>query len=171
MKVDVLLARAESALGKPVEYDSPGITPPLDAATWPKTSTAIDCSGFVAWCLRLSRKVDHPLYKRINGGWFETTAIHADGLKSVGFFTRIPKARPGAILVYPDYKDGNGKIHDGHMGIVVEADGSPGVGGVTAIVHCSVGNDKKGSAIQKTPPAPWKAHSSSIIVWYDSLEK
>lgn len=77
MDVNTLLTRAASGLGKKTKYKSPGRMPPFAASTWSANIEA-DCSGFVDWCLRFSqsRKVDHPLYKRVNGGWFETTAIH-----------------------------------------------------------------------------------------------
>ncbi len=90
MKVPVLVARACSALGKKTVYESPGVIPSFAAIDWPK-GARIDCSGFVDWCLRFteSRRVDHPLYKKVNGGWFETTAIHADGNDSTGFFLEL----------------------------------------------------------------------------------
>lgn len=144
--------------------------PSFDASTWP-TAAQSDCIGFVDWCLRFTatRKVEHPLYKRINGGWFETTAIHADGLSPVGFFSKLDAAKPGAMLVCPDYVGTDGRLHDGHIGIVLEAAGT-GLKGVTKIIHCSLGASKKlGDAIQITGSEIWQAHKSSIIVWFDGI--
>lgn len=172
MKVSTVVTRAMSGLGKGTVYKSPGKMPSFEASVWPDKAQN-DCSGFVDWCLRFSpnRKVDHPLYKRINGGWFETSAVHADGLSSVGFFTQIETAKPGAMLVYPDYLGRDGKNHDGHIGIVLEANGKD-VKGVTKIIHCSLGaSNKLGDAIQVTDSEIWQGHTNSIIVWFDGLEE
>ena len=101
MNVNTLLTRAFSGLDKKTEYKSPGVMPPFGASSWLPNIKA-DCSGFVDWCLRFSpnRKVNHPLYVRVNGGWFETSAIHRDGLESVGFFTKLenPQLFGGGIF-------------------------------------------------------------------------
>jgi hypothetical protein len=83
MDVDTVISRALSGLGKKTVYKSPGKMPPFTANEWP-LGAENDCSGFLCWCLRFSknRKIDHPLYKKVNGGYFETTGIHADGLHS-----------------------------------------------------------------------------------------
>ena len=170
MNVAVLLARARSGLGKKTVYSSPGKMPAFSASTWP-VGAKNDCSGYVSWCLRFSesRKVDHPLYKKVNGGWFETTAIHRDGLEATGYFQRLDRAQPGALLVYPDYTDGSGQAHDGHVGIVLSAAGS-GVRGVTEVIHCALGNFRsRQDAIQITDAAPWTARDESLIVWFEDL--
>ncbi|MFZ6750091.1 CHAP domain-containing protein [Undibacterium sp. Ren11W] len=172
MNVSTVISRAMSGLAKTTAYKSPGKMPSFEASSWQENG-ACDCSGFVDWCLRFSpnRVVDHPLYKKINGGWFETTAIHADGLASVGYFSQLETAKPGAMLVYPDYIGSDGKKHDGHIGIVIEVNGS-GVRGVSKIVHCSMnGWTNKGDAIQATGSEPWQAHVNSIIVWFESVEE
>jgi hypothetical protein len=109
MNVAVVLSRALSGVGKKTIYKSPGRMPSFASAAWPQGALN-DCSGFVSWCLRFSesRKVDHPLYRRVNGGWFETTAIYQDGLESTGYFQKIDSPEPGALLVYPDYRDAGG---------------------------------------------------------------
>lgn len=172
MKASTVITRAMSGLGKSTIYKSPGKMPSFDASVWPSQAQN-DCSGFVDWCLRFSpnRKVEHPLYIKINGGWFETTAIHADGMASVGYFSQIEIAKPGAMLVYPDYVGNDGKNHDGHIGIVLEANGK-GIKGVTKVIHCSLGASKsKGDAIQATGSEIWQGHKTSIIVWFDGLEE
>ncbi len=172
MNVSTALARAQSGLGKTTTYASPGKMPSFAANTWPQ-GAANDCSGFVSWVLRFSqsRKVDHPLYRKVNGGWFETTAIHRDGMEATGFFQRIDTAEPGALLVYPDYVGKDGKSHDGHIGIVLEASGK-GIAGVKKVIHCSLGNFKTHrDAIQITDAKPWLAHKESIVVWMEGLER
>ncbi len=89
-------------------------------------------------------------------------------MHSTGFFTKIADPIPGSFLVYPDYKDSTGKRRDGHIGLVVEANGQ-GVGGASKVIHCSLGNFKsKKDAIQVTGPDVWLKHSSSIVVWLDN---
>ncbi len=170
MNISTLITRAQSGLGKETGYKSPGKMPSFDAPSWPAKAQN-DCSGYIDWCLRFSanRKVDHPLYKKVNGGWFECTGIHSDGLANTGFFTQLESARPGAMLVYPDFIGSDGKSHDGHIGIVLAANGK-GVKGVSKIIHCSLGNwSKFGDAIQVTGSEPWQAHANAIIVWFDGL--
>lgn len=170
MDVNTLLNRAASALDKNTTYRSPGRMPSFAASTWSPNIEA-DCSGFVDWCLRFSpnRQVNHPLYRRVNGGWFETTAIHRDGLESVGFFSQLETPRVGAMLVYPDYRGRDGRMHDGHIGIISEVRGN-GVEGVEKIIHCSLGSSNRlGDAVQETGPDPWLLHSNSIIVWFEGL--
>lgn len=160
---DAIVHRALSAPGCDTVYASGGAIPPLSASAWPHAGAATDCSGFVAWCLRMSRRVNHPLYRAVNGGWFETTAVYQDGLASTGFFSRVPRAEPGCLLVYPDRSD-DGGLHQGHIGIVVKASGD-GIAGVDQVVHCSLSAYRKtGDAIRVSDPGPWLARKDSIIV-------
>lgn len=170
------MTRAFSGLNKNTEYKSPGVMPSFGASSWSPNIKA-DCSGFVDWCLRFSpdRKVHHPLYNRVNGdhntdyGWFETTAIHRDGIESVGFFSKLETPKVGALLVYPDYRGSDGRNHDGHIGIITRVNGN-GIKGVEKIIHCSLGSwNRLGDAIQVTGPEPWLLHSNSIIVWLEGL--
>ena len=169
MDAETIVMRALSALGKKTRYDLHGVMPDLAAASWPSSGAHTDCSGFVAWCLRFPRKVNHPLYNKVNGGWFETTAIHADGLASTGFFTELTKPRPGALLVYPDSKGADGKHHEGHIGIVTQAnEKGNGISAVAKVIHCSNGGWKsKKDAVQETAPTAWLGNPKSIIVWLD----
>jgi hypothetical protein len=74
------------------------------------------------------------------------------------------------MLVYPDYKDAKGTVHQGHIGIVLEANGD-GVAGVTKVIHCGFTAWKtSGDAIGQSGSQIWQAHESSIIVWFDGLE-
>jgi hypothetical protein len=148
--------------------------PSFAANEWPEDGSN-DCSGFVYWCLRFpsrpaeSRKVDHPLYRKVNGGWFETTGVYADGRMATGYFSQIKRPAVGALLVYPDYVGKDGRKHDGHIGIITEvADKTKGIAGVGRVVHCSLGGWKRQKdAIQETPPTIWTGHDGSIIVWYE----
>ncbi|WP_150287186.1 CHAP domain-containing protein [Rhabdaerophilum calidifontis] len=165
MDASTLLSRARSALGKRTRYQSPGVTPPLQAATWPESGARCDCSGFLAWCLRISRRVDHPKYVAVNGGWFETTGIHADVNNSWGFFEKLAQPQPGSFLVYPDQ---NG--HDGHIGLVSEVKPGSGIDGVAKVIHCSLGGwNQHGDAIRETDAAIWRARPDSLIGWYAGI--
>lgn len=175
MDVQTVLARAASGLGKHTVYASPGNMPAFSATTLPGQGQ-LDCSGFVYWAIRFpstppqSRIVDHPLYKKINGGWFETTAIHADGLKDTGYFKQV-EPMVGAFLVYPDYRGSDGKMHDGHIGIITAIDPlRSGIARVTRIIHCSLGGWRDhNDAVQETGPDHWLRQPSSIAVWYEGL--
>ena len=99
--------------------------------------------------------------------------IHADGTSSTAFFTQLADPDPdpvaGALLVYPDYVGADGKSHDGHIGVVLEA-GDKGIKGVQRVIHCSLGNFKKsGDAVQVTGPQAWAVRPNSIIVWLDGM--
>lgn len=162
MDVGTLIARAQSGLEKKTRFSSPGVTPPLSAVSWPSSGARCDCSGFLAWCLRISRKIEHPKYDAINGGWFETTAIHADVLGNWGYFEQMLTPDVGGFVVYPD-KDG----HDGHIGVITAVNGAKGVSGIDKVIHCSNGGwVNHGDAIRETTPTPWAARDDSRIGWY-----
>jgi hypothetical protein len=135
MVVDAVIARAHSAVGQGIRYKlgKGGMNP---GSPTPAAGGGCDCSGFVAWCLGFSRKLDEAFYRNFNGGWFETTAVWTDIGSSVGLFDEVTK-RPGAVIVYPDADGGQG-----HIGILIDA---------THVAHCSKGNDTRtGDAIQVT---------------------
>lgn len=166
MKLETLISRARSGLGKSTKYSSPGVMPPLSAVSWPESGAKCDCSGFLAWCLRISRAIDHPMYKKINGGWFETTGIHADVKSSWGYFDALKTPTIGSFLVYPD-KNG----HDGHIGLVSKINGGAGIAGVDSVIHCSSGGWRKhGDAIRETDASIWKGNSASLIGWFVGVE-
>lgn len=165
MNVTTLIQRAQSGLGKNTRYSSPGTTPPLSANSWPSSGGKIDCSGFLAWCLRVSRVVSHPRYVAINGGWFETTAIHADVASSWGFFEGLKTPVVGAFVVYPD-QGGN----QGHIGVITAVNGGAGVAGIDRVIHCSYsGWANHGDAIRETAPTPWASQPKSLIGWHTSV--
>src|SRR5262245_45093542 len=125
MRIPAVLARAGSSVGQGIRYKlgKGGMNP---GSPTPAAGGQCDCSGFVAWCLGMSRKTDEHFYVIFNGGWIETTGVWQDVGQNVGIFEETDR-RPGAIVVYPD---SNG--HQGHIGIVVD-DGH--------VIHCSKGND------------------------------
>lgn len=133
-----VLSRARSAIGHGTIYalGRGGMDP--DAALPWDGHHGLDCSGFAAWCLGVSRRTTNPWYVKFNGGWFETSAIFRDCALTVGMFDSVPlhKARPGMLYVFGDRKDAMGVIHQGHVGIVSRVDGL----GPTHVIHCSHGN-------------------------------
>jgi hypothetical protein len=149
-----VVERALSVVGKGCAYKlGRGGMRPNDSVPW-DSQRLCDCSGFVAWVLRVSRETDNPWYKAHNGGWIETSAIVRDCETPFGFFAQVDrrKARPGDLLVYGDYKDGSGKLIQGHVGICSEVDAK----GPIMVVHCSSGNYRKtGDAIRETSPQWW----------------
>lgn len=175
MESSIAIRRAISGLGKKTVYSSPGRGPKFAAEAFPE-GIKLDCSGFIYWCLRFaspvaeSRMVDHPLYKKVNGGWFETTAIHRDGKESTGYFREIEPV-VGSLLVYPDYRGADNRAHDGHIGLVTQIDPSKkGLARVRKIIHCSLGGWRNhGDAIRETGPELWTARSSSICIWYEGF--
>ena len=121
-----------------------------------------DCSGFVSWCLGVSRKTDNPWYAKFNGGWFETSAITRDALSQFGVFTEVARydAEPGDVLVWGD-KGGA----QGHVGIV---------SGPTTIIHCSMGNFRKTpDAIREPDMAIFDANGAiaARCAWIESLKE
>lgn len=160
-----VVSRALSGVGSKTAYELENKrNPSLSAEQWPASGMRTDCSSFVAWCLRMSSKVAHPLYVKKNGGWFETSAVYEDGLQQTGYFSKVELAQPGSLLVYGDSKSGHG-----HIGIVTEAKGK-GVKGASKVVHCSSGNfNKTGKAIQLTDAAAWLKRSDTIIVDFEGF--
>lgn len=145
-----LIIRARSVIAKGCRYGlgHGGYNPALDHP-W-DNEMRCDCSGFVAWALRVSRHLDHPWYKEQNGGWLETSAIVRDCHTPFGFFTEVPPeaARPGDLIVYGDRPAGG----QGHVGLISEI----GRKGPAQAIHCSAGNEHRtGDAIQETGVAVW----------------
>lgn len=137
-----VLARARSQVGRPIAYrlGAGGMKP---GAQNPESRGGLDCSGFYAWCIGLSRKTDHPWYVNQNGGWLETTAITRDASLPYGFHEIAHTALPGMAIVWGDHGG-----RQGHIGIVSEVhEGLP-----VHVIHCSKGNhNATGSAVQETP--------------------
>jgi hypothetical protein len=120
----------------------------------PAAGNLCDCTGFVAWCLGFSRKLDDQFYKSFNGGWFIG--------RSVGIMEPLDKPRPGAVVVFPD---GNGS--QGHIGIVTAVSSSKQI---SKVIHCSKGNDRKfQDAIKETGPQVFSG-SNVRLGWLVGLQ-
>ena len=104
---------------------------------------ACDCSGFVAWALRLARM--HPAIPGWHGGDIWTGSIHDDVVGAQSLFEDgRGVARLGSLLVYA--KPAGERY--GHVGIVTAADAG---GRATRVLHCSADNFKDGGdAIAET---------------------
>ena len=155
MRVDAVLARAQAAVAQGIHYKlgKGGMNP---GSPTPAADGLCDCSGFVSWCLGMSRKTSDRFYVNFNGGWIETTAVWTDIGSPVGIFESIAK-KPGAVVVYPD---ANG--HQGHIDIIVDA---------THVVHCSHGNDTNfHNAVQITPLTVFSGNAASRYGWLLGLQ-
>lgn len=141
--------RARSAIGKGCIYRlGKGGYTPTNLVPWSKQFEC-DCSGFVSWCLGVSRKTDNPWYVRFNGGWLETSAIVRDATSPFGVFTEVARydALPGDLLVWGDAGGAQG-----HVGIV---------SGPTTIIHCSKGNwTRTQDAIRETDMTIFDSHKA-----------
>ena len=175
LSLDDVLARAASSLGRkvPIRYKlgTGGRDPDLDSPEGP--DGCCDCSGFVCWALGISRRTDHPWYRRFNGGWINTDSIVADAKADVGFFARLTRPQVGSLVVF----DAGKKI--GHVGIVAAVKPTaatrnkpPQLREVldnVLVIHCSSGNQRSaGKAIQKTNGRVF-ARPDTIFAWYAGL--
>lgn len=146
MDVTEFLQRARSALAsaralrqqplQPVPYRLGGA---FDPESEEAPDTGLDCGTFVRWAARLdwpARTASGRERRR------DTTGILADALGPQEYFTRLHEARPGCLIVYPDYRaiaevTGIETRHDGHVGIVTEAGIRDGRAVATRVIHCS----------------------------------
>jgi len=155
MKVAAVMARAQSAIGQGIRYKL-GMGGMKPGNPSPAAGGQCDCTGFIAWCLGMSRKTSEAFYVNFNNGWIETTAVWTDVGKSVGIFEQINGPKIGAIVVFPD-KAGK----QGHIGII---------SGAGKVIHCSSGNDKKfGDAIQETDMAVFNNRPDALYGWFVGL--
>ncbi len=150
MTAEQVIQRARSAIGHGCAYKL-GMGGYNPSAVWPWNSRGeCDCTGFLAWCLGLSRQTDNPWYEKMNGGWLESTAIVRDCATPYGFFdlVRWEQAAIGDVLAYPDRG-----TKQGHVGIVSAVDAT----GPTQAIHCSSGNWRtREDAIQETGVGLWR---------------
>lgn len=143
------IARATSMIGQGIRYrmGRGGVNP---AAPTPADKNGeCDCSGFVCWCLKMSRIVKHPAYP---GGWINTTSMVADINKPVGFFSKITTPVPGAIWVYPETSTA------GHVAIIDAVKKS----GPT-IIHC---RSVSGDAVGRTAAGVFTKNPKSVLGWF-----
>jgi LysM repeat protein len=162
--VTKLLRRARQVLNKGIKYDlgAGGMIPTM--TTPANLKNACDCSGFVCWCFRISRKTRHPLYMKFNGGWINTDAIVHDARKETGFFRLISTPRIGCVVVFP----GPPLRKIGHVGIVTEVNNAGTI--ATKVIHCSNGNYRRTrDSIQETDPNIFK-QPDTIFAWYEGID-
>lgn len=158
MTVADILARARSQIGLKTIYKlgaggiSPALTRPVNV------SGECDCSGYVTWCLGISRQTKDPKYVAFNGGWINTDAMVKDAATPAGLFEKIGAPKQGCLVVF-GAKAGVRKV--GHVALVsrvVE-------GKVAKVIHCSSGNYRStGDAIQETGPAVFD-QPDAIFAW------
>lgn len=167
MNVDVLLTRARSACGRKTTYrlGAGGMAPALSMPWAGVQDHSCDCSGFVSWCLGLSRRVNgFPWYDAAhNGEWLNTDAVVRDANSPFGFFDLIKEVRPGAVIVFPRAD----ALNYGHIGIVSEVGEKPED---MRVIHCSAGNfNKLKDAIAETDGRAFK-RPSTIYAWCAFVE-
>lgn len=106
------IGRARSALHiePPIRYKlgKGGFDP--DSHT-PGPNGECDCSGFIAWCLYLSRD-----QRKKHGIWISTSDIVRDANGDQRLFAKLDKPEPGCLAVYPD-REGR----QGHVALVTQA--------------------------------------------------
>lgn len=144
-KLRARAAHAKSAVGRGTRYGlGQGGMSPKDEL--PTRNGRCDCSGFAAWAIGISR-YQYDKGKKWSKAipWIETTAIVKDAIGPQKLFRQIPYPVVGALVVYPDRKI-LGVWLQGHVGIATEIRDARSFD----VAHCSVGNDKKGDAIQVT---------------------
>lgn len=144
--MSAILDRARQACAIPTKYvlGKGGMKPTREVPG--NSEGQCDCSGFVSWCLGISRQTTNPFYRQLNGGWIETTAVAADALKPGGVFVKVEQPAPGDIIVWGDRRV-NGRHTQGHIGVISAVED----GRATRVIHCSSGNFRRtGQAVQET---------------------
>lgn len=151
-----IAARALSALAMDVYYElgtggfNPAAASPATLCRRPHgVVPCCDCSGFVAWCLGIPRRMNHPFYVLQNGGRLSTQAMAAELRAGINSPTNVlhtmldADVRPGDVVVY----DQGEAI--GHCGIVVGTDAlAAGARPLHSrdgwlVVHCSAGRRRQ----------------------------
>lgn len=154
MHVSAVMARAHSSLNQGTRYKlgKGGMSP---SGGTPAAGGYCDCTGFVAWCLGFSRKLNERFYLEFNGGWFETTAVWTDIDSPVGIFETSAR-KTGAVLVYPDSSG-----RQGHIDLLIDT---------KHVVHCSSGNDAQfGDAVQVTKLDVFTSNPATRVGWLHGL--
>lgn len=155
MTIEEVLERARSCIDRGIRYrlGRGGMDP---RATLP--GRECDCSGFVCWCLGISRRSAHPFHAN-NGGWLNTTEIVRDARVPGGVFTQLERPQIGALMVFPWKKD-----TPGHVGII---SGMQSSSAVIAVIHCSPRNGRSDSVAETGPTA--FVRPDTIYAWYTGV--
>lgn len=77
-----------------------------------------DCSGFIAFCLGLSRKPSTAFMAKGTKWWFSTDSMVLAAKEGV-FFREVEKGTPGCLAAYPDYKS-RGELRQGHTAYITD---------------------------------------------------
>lgn len=114
-----------------------------------------DCSGFVAWCLGIARKLG-------GGAWFYTDRIVDDARRQLAFADlgyRVPvdQARPGDVVAYGSIdRDHDGRRDKiGHTGLIVAVPARVRSLRDVRVIHCAASSNPAGGAVRETSGAPW----------------
>lgn len=159
MKRSEVLARARHAAAvSQAKYGlGKGGFSPADPLPENRTTKLLDCSGFYAWCLGVSRWLQHEHIV-----WIETTNLVRNAKSGKGPFQLAETPRPGDGIVYGD---ASGK--QGHVGVVSEVV----EGKATKVIHCSTGNQRAfGKAIAETDAGIFH-RNNAIYVRFDGTEE
>lgn len=148
------LDRALTGPGKTTTYRMDSVPPHPDLEDWPGGIKA-DCSGFVAWCMRLNR---YP--PQLRGEQLSTRSIYQDAIKTDGnlFFSKVASPIPEGIVVYPDYMDLAGAKHVGHVALIAAVRGRFDYD----IVDCSESGGKAGDAVARAMDAKFETHRALV---------
>lgn len=147
-----IVARARSAIGHHTIYALGRGGRHPEAALPGDGANRCDCSGFAAWAVGLDRhQPGSPTLAKFNGGWLSTDGILHDS----GLFVAVEVPLPGDLVAYGDHLR-DGRKRQGHVGVVVEANGS--AWDALRVVHCSLRNWRvTGDAIQETGAAVFQS--------------
>lgn len=159
MTADEVVERAreavEAAARRGVQYKlgEGGMTP---SAPFPWTIRGLDCTGWTAWALGISRH-----HKEF--GWINTDSMVADGKSPGGLFTNVDYVLPADILVWGG-KMVNKRWRYGHAGLVMAAqDGKP-----TLVAHCSASNwSNKRNALLITGPEVFLRNKAQAVRFHE----
>ncbi len=163
MKVSELLSKARVVPGNAIKYrqGAGGMNPKAPLPV--NMNNECDNSGYVAWCLGISRSTSHPLYLRFNNGWITPDSLVEDGKSPVGFFWSLETPAPGCLVVFPGKPPGT---KGGHVAIVTSVRRDE----VERIIHCSSANQRlTGDAVQETGPGVFYGRDVWYL-WYAGLE-
>ena len=144
-----IVDRAKSALDKGIQYKlGQGGYDPESAIP----GQLCDCSGFIAWILRRSRKPSAKWQ-----WWMSTDSIWADAIGHKVLFRIVPKheMQAGDFLVYPDKAKSQG-----HVAVVIEPSSINPV-----IIDCSY--SQRGIAIRS---GKWMFSRGAICARYRPIE-
>ena len=176
MRVDELVTRARSQIGKGTVYRLGGGNLDPSAPHPRDEQESADCSAFACWAIGIRKY--QPQFRWLvafNGGWYNTGAVWRDADVPIGLFEMATQPYVGCLMVYPSVALARTHLRGvrrgpsvGHVGVVTEARG----GKATRVVHCSSGNFRRtGDAIRETDAAVFERVAYSRYVWCATVER